>query len=285
MNGNCCFIGLLLNMKYIKQVNNMIKKFWHHKAATLAATLLVSLTACGNDSKATEPAQAEPKPVAVASNAVDIVTQQVVKNFGERPSRVVPAPMPGYQMAVTSQGNFFVSNDGQYMVYGRVFDLNKDMLEVTNNGLNAMRAEQLQALKDDAIVFPAKGKEKHKVYVFTDITCGYCRKMHRQIEEYQQAGISVHYLAFPRSPENASSMQKIWCADDPAKAMSDAKLNSVVTDAECTGKEETVAMQHDVGISFGVRGTPATVLVDGALMPGYRPPADLLKLLESSKTQ
>lgn len=257
----------------------MMKKYWPLQAVTLLAALLLSLTACGSDSQATTSTPAaEP-------HAVKVISQKILENLGEKPSRIVPAPIPDYHMAVTSQGNFFVSNDGRYMIYGRLFDLNNDMLEVTNNGLNAFRVEQLEKLDQHAIVFPAQGVEKHKVYAFTDITCGYCRKMHRQIGDYQRAGISVHYLAFPRSPDAAVSMQKIWCADDPAKAMSDAKLHSVVVEAECKDKPETVSMQHEMGISFGVRGTPAMVLVDGSLMPGYRPPAELLKLLDSTKAQ
>lgn len=264
----------------------MIKLNWSLKALTLVSALLLSLSACGNDNSGAQ-TSAKQASSEQATEAEQAIAKQVEKKLldaiGELPSAVMPAPMPGYQMAVTSQGNFFVSNDGGYMIYGRVFDIRDGMKEVTNVGLNPMRAAKLEELKQDAIVFPAKGAEKHKVYVFTDITCGYCRKMHRQIEEYQAAGISVHYLAYPRSKANAESMQKIWCADDPAQAMTNAKLKDEVVTAQCSDQTETVMDQYEAGVSFGIRGTPATVLVDGTLMPGYRSPEDMLKLLESAQ--
>ena len=217
-----------------------------------------------------------------SSNTNKTVINKVREAFGEAPSMVAPAPIPGYSLVVTTQGDFFVSNDGRYMIYGRLFDLKDGLVEITGNGLNSFRKEQLSDLAVDAITYPAKGKEKYNIYVFTDITCGYCRKMHRQIEEYQEAGITVNYLAFPRSPEAGVSMQRIWCAKDNVKALTDAKLKNEITTAQCEGKNDTVQSQHEIGMKFGVRGTPAMVLENGALMPGYRTPKDLVEVL--SKT-
>ena len=257
-----------------------MKKIFKLQLVTSAVTLLLSMTACGNDTQTTT---ATSQPAAIsqsAANPAAMVTAKMLQVLGERPSMVVAAPIPGFQMAVTSQGNFFVSNDGHYMLYGRIFDIENDMDEITNNGLNSFRIDKLKTIAGQAIDYPAVGAEKHKIYVFTDITCGYCRKMHRQIADYQKAGISVHYLAFPRGPEAAVSMQQIWCADDKVKAMDDAKLNDVVANTPCNGKAETVQMQHDLGIQFGVRGTPAMVLADGSLLPGYSDPDKLAALLD-----
>ncbi|MCM2681330.1 thioredoxin fold domain-containing protein [Echinimonas agarilytica] len=217
----------------------------------------------------------------VAADDVDKrVSAKIFATFGEMPAMVTEAPIPGYRMAVTSQGNFFVSNDAKYMMYGRLFDITDGLKEITDSGLNDYRAEKLKTIKDDVITYPAIGEEKYNVYVFTDITCGYCRKLHRQMEEYQKAGITINYLAFPRSPQAAESMQKIWCADDPVDAMNKAKIDDIVAGKQCDSSDQRVTMQHDVGVKFGVRGTPAMVLEDGTMMPGYREPSELVETLQ-----
>ncbi len=249
----------------------MVMKPWKINVAALLSALLLSLTACGDESQQSSSAQNDE---AVAQR----VASKVESALGEAPSDVLPSPLPGFQMAVTSGGNFFVSDDGRYLVYGRVFDLENGMVEVTNNALNVVRAKKLPELKKHAIQYPAIGDEQYKVYVFTDITCGYCRKMHRQMDAYQRAGISVNYLAFPRSPDSAVALKKIWCDANPAQAMSDAMLSDKITQAQCDEKG-AVAMMHDAGIEFGVRGTPALLLEDGTLLSGYRSPDDLLKVL------
>ncbi|GGA90684.1 thiol:disulfide interchange protein DsbC [Neiella marina] len=225
--------------------------------------------------------------VFVVAHAADVspdvekrVKAKVLANFGEVPSMIAPAPLPNYTLAVTSQGNFFISNDGKYMIYGRLFDLEQGLVEITDSGLNSFRAEKIGALAPDAITFPAKGEEKFRIYVFTDITCGYCRKMHRQIEEYQNAGITINYLAYPRSKQSSVDMQQIWCADDAVQAMSNAKLHGEIAKSSCAGKRYDVEAQLAMGQKFGVRGTPAVVLENGAMLPGYREPKDLLPLLE-----
>jgi len=119
------------------------------------------------------------------------------------------------------------------------------------------------------------------VTVFTDVSCGYCRKLHSQIADYNKLGITVRYLAFPRAgvpSANADEMQAIWCAKDPLKAMTEAKAGKKVSAASCDAK---IAEQYQLGNSFGVNGTPAIVLEDGNMIPGYQPPEDLLRTLEA----
>lgn len=257
----------------------MMKKY----LVTLAA-FMFSLTACSNDTKADEQSATDSNQITKVSTDAKAIVRAKMMGLSMFPSMIVDAPIPGYQMAVTNQGNFFVSNDGEYMIYGRLFNIGQDeMKEVTDIGLNQFRHDNLESLKTEAISYPAKGEEKHKIYVFTDITCGYCRKMHREIEKYQEAGITVNYLAFPRSQDSSKQMQKIWCSDNRVQALTDAKLNNKVANFSCEGKKQTVEAQHEMGVKFGVRGTPALVLEDGTLFPGYREAGQLLQLLNETQ--
>ena len=46
-------------------------------------------------------------------------------------------------------------------------------------------------------------------------------------------------------------------------------------------RPDLVMEQYQLGVAMGVNGTPAIVLEDGTMIPGYQPPAALLQLLDS----
>jgi thiol:disulfide interchange protein DsbC len=74
-------------------------------------------------------------------------------------------------------------------------------------------------------------------------------------------------------------MQAVWCAKDPLKAMSEAKSGGKVTAASC---DIDIAAQYKLGTSFGINGTPALILENGVMVPGYQAPADLLRTIEAN---
>ena len=245
------------------------------KTAAIAATALF-LSACDNKAAAAHTPAQNP-------NAQKIVAAKILAHFGEAPTKITAAPIPNYQMAMTSQGSFFVSNDGNYMIFGRLFDLSGTTAEeITDSGLNEYRKELLEKAKPNAITYTAASEQKHEIYVFTDITCGYCRKLHTHIEELNKAGVTVHYLAFPRSPASADALQKVWCSSNQITAMDQAQKGQAITE-NCTGKEQVIAEHAALGSQFGVHGTPALVLENGTLIPGYQPAAQLLQTIANAK--
>ena len=122
------------------------------------------------------------------------------------------------------------------------------------------------------IVFSPEPEEvKGTITVFTDITCPYCAKLHREIGQLNDKGIKVRYLAFPRVgvPSSvADDMASIWCADDPQEAMTDAKAGFGVDPKNCPNP---VKEHYYIGNKVGVRGTPAIILEDGTMIGGYIP--------------
>ena len=152
------------------------------------------------------------------------------------------------------------------------------MRNETEEALVGVRKEGLARFNDDVIEFKAKD-EKYAITIFTDITCGYCRKLHNQIEEYNAMGITVRYLAFPRGGLGSKShddLVSIWCATDPQAAMTNAKAGGAVSAKEC---ETSVAEQFAFAQQVGISATPSIIMEDGTLEPGYRPPEQLLQLL------
>jgi thiol:disulfide interchange protein DsbC len=199
-------------------------------------------------------------------------------NLGLEASKIIDSPMPGLKEVTTNRGIFYTSADGQFFIAGRLFDINNGMKNLTENAMNELRINGVESFKDSMIVYPAKN-EKYKITVFTDTTCGYCRKLHGQMSEYNDLGITVQYLAFPRGGLNSRSfydIQSVWCADDQQKAMTASKNGESVKPANCSAP---ISAHYELGQAAGVNGTPAIVLDDGTMIPGYKPPSDLIQLL------
>ncbi len=168
----------------------------------------------------------------------------------------------------------YVTEDGKYFLDGDLVDIERGE-SLTENSRKNLRLKALDELGESKmIVFPAKD-EKHVVTVFTDIDCGYCRKLHREMADYNKQGITIRYLFYPRSGPNTPSFAKaknVWCSNDRNGAMTDAKQGEELPDKGCVNP---VLEHYRAGQKLGVRGTPALILDDGSMQPGYVPAAQL----------
>jgi len=167
----------------------------------------------------------------------------------------------------------FTSSNGDFFITGDMYSTQGGKLQnLTENRRGARRAEKVASIKpDQKITFPAIGETKARIAVFTDIDCGYCRKLHNEVPAMNKMGIEVSYLAYPRAGVGSDSYQKFvsaWCADDKLKAMTSAKNGQSIEAKTC---ENPVASQFELGQKLGVTGTPAILLEDGRLIPGYMP--------------
>jgi thiol:disulfide interchange protein DsbC len=192
--------------------------------------------------------------------------------------KVSASPVPGiYALELPGGAVFYGTADGRYMFAGDLYELaDDDLVNLAEAGRTEKRRDLMAGVsKADMVIFPAVGETKGVVNVFTDVDCGYCRKLHQEVPALNQMGIEVRYLAYPRAGVGSRSYQKIvsaWCAADPNKAMTQLKSGMEIPDVSC---ENPVAAQFDLGREVGVTGTPAIVLEDGRLLPGYMPAAEL----------
>lgn len=200
--------------------------------------------------------------------------------LGEDVSDVKASPVNGFYEVMTTRGLFYASSDGRYIMQGTIYDLDNGFKNLTEQSMAKVRKEKMANFTDSMIVFAAK-KPKHTITVFTDVDCGYCQRLHSKMAEYNELGITVRYLAFPRGGPRSPAwgkMQSLWCSSDQHKAMDDLKHGSTIAKASCDNK---VPEHYQLGIEFGVNGTPAIVLDDGSMIPGYQPPAQLIKILNN----
>ena len=189
---------------------------------------------------------------------------------------IIDSPLAGIKTVVSDKGIFYASEDGQYFLHGKLLQINKDgVVDLSNVPL----VKKLQEVNKEAIVFKAEN-EKYAISVWTDYTCPYCVKLHKQMEEYNKLGITVRYLAFPRAGGKsaiAKKMETIW-QDKEAGKLFDKAVDG--KEPEAAEKSTRVAKQYNLGVQFGVSGTPAWVSDDGLLIVGYKKPQDLLEVLE-----
>ncbi len=242
-------------------------------------TLLIAAVLCSAGALAADPASA---PVPAPDKRPDLTPLQAALN-GEKPDSVAPAPIPGLYEVVIGGQVLYLSEDGRFVIQGDILELgSRDNL--TENRRGEMRGKAIDAIGEDKmVVFSPEGPTKHTVTVFTDIDCGYCRKMHTQITAYNKEGIKIRYLWFPREGVGSESFNKavsVWCADDRRDAMTKAKRGENVERKTC---DNPVKAEYELGQKLGVRGTPSMILESGEMIPGYVPPTQLAQMLAEHK--
>ncbi|NLS12253.1 thioredoxin fold domain-containing protein [Vibrio sp. SM6] len=198
------------------------------------------------------------------------------------------ADLPGLVEIETPRGILYSTPQADYFLAGTLYQLSadgsyKDVVAARQAPINA---QKLTTLSDQMIEFKAPN-EKYAVTVFTDITCGYCVKLHQEIEQYNDAGITVRYLAFPRQgPAGtvATDMAKIWCAENAQQAMHDGKVRGefATVDSQALAQcQASIADQYQMGRELGISGTPAIFLPGGEMVGGYLPAPQLLQRLQA----
>jgi len=195
---------------------------------------------------------------------------------------IADSPVEGLLQVQINSDIVYVTEDAEYLIQGQLMDMDT-RTNITDQAKSVIRQSLLTEVKnEDQIIFaPKSGEAKYNLMVFTDIDCGYCRKLHEQIEEYNEEGIAIHYMAFPRAGIGSDSYDKfvsVWCAADQQGALTLAK-NGI--DPEPQSCKNPIADQYELGREIGVTGTPALVTADGTLIPGYMPPEQLLARLAS----
>ena len=210
--------------------------------------------------------------------ASDAEIKSKLQALGANNIEVKDSPVKGLKTAVTDQGILYVSENGQYVLQGKMYELtNKGPVDVAGKLL----ADKVNALKNEMIIYPAKN-EKYVVTVFMDITCHYCHILHQQLKEYNDLGITVRYLAFPRGGmnETARQMEAIWTSKDPVFALNEAEKGNLPKELKAPN---IVKRHYDLGVQLGVQGTPSIVTSTGELIGGYLKPKDLLAALKESE--
>lgn len=222
---------------------------------------------------------------ALAAGEAEIIQKQLAKTYPEiRADQLAPSPIPGlFELRIGPQVAY-VSADGRFLVRGDIIDVASND-NITEARRGTARLSAIDDVGDGRMIVFSPKQVKHTISVFTDVDCGYCRKLHREMDQYLAQGIRVRYLFFPRSGPNTESWTKaeqVWCSPDRNAAMTKSKRGEVLAAKPCN--PNPVQQHYSLGINFGVQGTPAIITDTGELLPGYVPAGELAGYLDGQKT-
>jgi len=216
----------------------------------------------------------------LAQDDYSVVEERIRSLAPNAPSIAISeTPIEGILMVQVGGDIVYATADGKFLIQGRV--MNMDTREdLTEAAKSEVRKELLAGMDTTQQITFTPENPDYELTVFTDIDCGYCRKLHAQVEEYNKSGIAIHYMAFPRAGIGSHSYEKavsVWCAADQQAAMTLAKQGAEPDPEQC---ENPIAEQYQLGQALGVTGTPALLTADGTLIPGYVPPEQLRERLD-----
>ena len=208
----------------------------------------------------------------------------IVKKFGDiKLEDVRISPVGGVYEVTRGSEISYVSTDGRYAIVGDMIDVDSDA-NLSENRRRAIRTRMLDTVPENEMLVFSPKDPKYTITVFTDIDCGYCRRLHSQIAEYNRLGIRVRYMFFPRSGPNTDSWHKaeaVWCSSNRNEALTRAKNGEEIKAPKCP--TDIIKRDFELGQKLAVDGTPAIFLSTGEMLPGYAPPGQLVRYLKSGK--
>ncbi|MDM8559792.1 thioredoxin fold domain-containing protein [Candidatus Parabeggiatoa sp. HSG14] len=248
-------------------------------SSVLAADKSSPFSAVADES--TPPATTEAQIPAVVTDAAKLL-------FKGETFKIAPSPLKEfYEVVVNAKDVLYLTTDGRHVVSGSIFEVKtrNNLTKIRHDELlEAFKPQRKQAIdsvpEKEMVVFAPEKETKHTINVFTDVDCGYCAKLHQEVPQLNKAGVKVRYLAFPRAgvgSKTYKTMVSVWCSEDQQQAMTDAKARRTVEEATCNHQ---IKEQYELGKRLGITGTPALVLSNGELIPGYRPARQLISMLK-----
>ena len=221
----------------------------------------------------------------VEQAVVDALSKKLaVPAMGLNVENVSASPLPGlYEVQFADGGPLvYATESGDFFVLGDLYAVKADgFVNLAEQRRDGERRAKLEAVKtEDMIVFSPEGEPRAHITVFTDVTCFYCQKLHREVPALNKQGVEVRYLAYPRAGMDSDGYRKLasaWCADNPQDALTRLKQKESVEENVCT--PNPIGQQYRLGGEVGVRGTPAIITETGQMIPGYQSADDLMVTL------
>ena len=195
-------------------------------------------------------------------------------------SDVKETPIKGIYQVTIGPDVIYMSRDGNYVLKGEILDIG-NRRNLTEDFRAQTRINLLNTISDSEYIEFSSTKTKNYIYVFTDVDCGYCRKLHRDVPELNSMGIAVRYLAYPRAGVDSiigEEMRNVWCAENRQKALTTSKNRQPIEVKIC---DAPISRHHALGRELGVTGTPAIFLENGRKLPGYIPPDELYEQINN----
>jgi len=194
----------------------------------------------------------------------------------------IKTPIKGVSQIILESSSiddvYYITDDGKYLINGNIIETSS-RINITENSKSAMRKDIVSSFDQNNRIDFFPEDMKHHVTVYTDIDCGYCRKLHSEMKQFNDLGIGISYLLYPRSGIDSESYNKAvtaWCADDRNHAMTVSQNGVALEPKQC---DNPIEEHYTSGKKVGVKGTPNIVTDSGVLWPTYMSPEALLQRL------
>ena len=185
-----------------------------------------------------------------------------------------------YEVELNTGEVLYSDISGDYLFAGDMYQTTAEgLLNLSANKRQERNSDKIAQIPEEEMIIFTPEVVKATITVFTDVDCTYCRALHRDLEKLMAAGIEVRYMAYPRGGENAESYTKmisVWCSDDRAKALTQAKNGQDLPERNC---DSPILAHYKLGNELGISGTPALVFPDGRVIPGYLETERLVEML------
>jgi len=186
------------------------------------------------------------------------------------PGDLAEAPIAGFYEIVDGTRVLYLSHDGETLIDGDILSIAEEA-NLTERRRGRIRVDLLSTIAPgDRIEATPTGLLRARITVFVDTNCPFCAKLHRRLGDLSAQGIAVDYVFYPRSGPDSPSFAdavSVWCADAPLPALGQALEGEVAEARECPNP---VQRHYDIARALELRGTPAIVLPDGAVLYGAR---------------
>jgi thiol:disulfide interchange protein DsbC len=250
---------------------------------SVAAALLVAGVVQAQAPQASGKANAVATAAGATAAKEDPRAAIVKKIEGIKLEDVRMTPVEGIYEVTRGSDISYSSADGRYVIVGDMIDVDNDS-NMSESRRRVIRTRLIDSVPESEMLVFSPKNPKYTVTVFTDIDCGYCRKLHSQIAEYNKQGIRVRYLFYPRTGPNTESWAKaeaVWCSANRNDALTRAKNGEDLKVSKCPA--DIVARDWELGHKLSLEGTPAIFLPNGEMLPGYSPPTQLARILKTAK--
>ncbi|MBT3430443.1 MAG: DsbC family protein [Proteobacteria bacterium] len=220
--------------------------------------------------------------VTLAQSVPQMVQDRAAELIPDRlPDSVVATPVAGLYEVTFGTQVVYLFEDGRHLLSGDLIDLDRGT-NLTEDARKVGRKAVINGLDEAGMVVFSPSETISSITVFTDTECGYCVRLHNEIDQLLAAGVEVRYLGYPRAGVQSPSFDtlvSVWCSDDPQQAMTDAKSGRTVEPRSC---KTDIARHMEAAEGVGVRGTPTIVLQDGKTIPGYVPAGELIPMAHAA---
>lgn len=240
---------------------------------------ILGLCATGVAVRAATPEPAHPVP---ADQAADPrVALLKLLPAGAKLEDLRPSPIAGIYQFMQGTDVSYMTVDGKYFLDGNLYDMDT-RANLTEELRTHARLALINAMPESQMVIFGPKNPQYTITVFTDVDCGYCRKLHSEMAELNRLGVRVRYMFFPRTGPNTESWKKaevVWCSADRNEAFTRAKAGATL-DLTKVCDSNPVAREYALGQSIGVHGTPAILTEGGDYISGYMPPRELVQQIK-----